>query len=235
MITLILVLVFLGIAVYFDVRYRGIPKFLPMLFCGIGVGVNLLTGSSLDETFVMLLLICGLLLLASFTRIYARHDGLMLCAITLTTPFMGWMIPSVLCGIFGVASGFVALLILCRIRNAGKPYIDVKNISKKKIKLARLISHVNGGQKFVVPAIRSYNDKPDITQDKIQQIIKKWKEKMAWVQFHNDPNDTPDRFDFNLSRNHMGKTNSKYVIPVIPLVPFFAGWYVVFIVMTLFF
>ena len=238
MLTLILVLIMLGVAVYFDVRYRGMPKYLPILFCGIGVGVNLLMGSNLDETFAMLLLVCGLLCLVSFTRIYAWHDAMMLCAITLTTPFIGWMIPSVVCGALGILCGLATLLILCRIRNAEQPYIEIKNISKEKIKFARVISHVNGGQKFVVPAIKTDKDEEEshLHQNMMQKILINWRQKIGtWNESQTKPDNDEERFNFNASRSRMGKTDAKYVIPIIPPMPFFAGWYVFFVVVMLFF
>lgn len=224
MITLILVLFFLGIAVYFDVRYRGMPKLLPILFCGIGVVANLLMGSKIDETLAVLLLVCGILYLASFTRIYTSHDAVMLCAITLTTPFMGWMIPSIICGMFGVLCGFVAHLILCKMRNAEHPYIKVKNIGRKKTKLARIISHVNGGEKFVVPAIKT-----DSVEEKFITIF--GKKFVVSPSKLGSGEEEEEKFNFNISRGEMGKTDAKYVIPVIPLMPFFAGWYVVLLVL----
>ncbi len=224
MITPILILIFLGIAVYFDVRYRGMSKFLPILFCGIGVAVNLIMGSKIDETFVLLLLLCAILYLTSFTRIYTKHDAMMLCAITLTTPFMGWMTPSVLCGILGVLCGFVVHLILCKVRNAEHPYIEIKNISNKKTKLARILSHVNGGQKFVVPAIMM-----DTSKEKTINIFGK---KLTVSPAKEGIGE--EKFNFDVSRSEMGKTDAKYVIPVIPLMPFFAGWYVLLMIMFLF-
>ena len=221
MITLILVLIFLGIAVYFDMRYRGIPKFLPMLFCVIGVIANLVMGSKIDETFVMLLLICAVILLASFTRIFQKHDAMMLCAITLTTPFMGWVTPSILCGIFGVILGFAAHLIICKIRNSEHPYIEVKNIGRKRTKLARIISHVNGGERFVVPAI--------IIDDGKERSVNIFGKKVVITPSRQATGE--EQFNFNISRGDMGKTNSKYVIPVIPMMPFFAGVYVVLLIL----
>jgi len=223
MITPILVLIFLGIAVYFDLRYRGMPKFLPALFCGIGVVANLLMGSKIDETFALLLLICVMICLVSFTRLIARHDAMMLCAITLTTPFMGWMPPSVVCLFFGFIGGFTTLLILCKMRNSGHPHIDVKNTGRKMIKLAKIISHVNNGERFVVPAI-----KIDRGEEKSVVIFgKKIILAQARVEVYEE------NLDLNISRGEMGKTDSKYVIPVIPLMPFFAGVYVVLLVMYL--
>jgi|APSaa5957512535_1039671.scaffolds.fasta_scaffold42754_1 hypothetical protein len=151
MITLALALVMLAIATYFDIKIRGTRRWIPWIFCGVGIISNLLTGSTLNASFIVLLIFCVLVYAASFSKIYGRNDGAMFCAIILTTPYIG-VIPVIFAIAPTIITGLIVQLTLCRYRNSNSPHPKIK-INSKKESLLRLLAHVNNGEKFVVPAI----------------------------------------------------------------------------------
>jgi hypothetical protein len=159
--------------------------------------------------------------LASISGIYGKHDAGVLSAITFATPFLGYVIPSILCLVMGLATAAVYHVLLCQYRNysSGKNYLYQDILFAKpesglvgrltllparwafSMGMARLFSHVNSGEKFAVPATI--------------------------------PKNGMDYFDLKMSKKKMGVTKSKYVIPVLPLVPFITVWYFLIVIVFL--
>lgn len=219
MYNILVAIAILAISSYFDVRHRGISPYLIVTFIAAAILVNMVVGGfSIDGMFIISIFFCGMFYLVSVSGIYGKHDAGVLSAITFATPFLGYMIPSILCLVMGLVTAAVYHVLLCQYRNysSGKNYryCDVLFAKPERglvgrltlmparrafsMGIARLFSHVNGGEKFAVPATI--------------------------------PKNGVDYFDLKMSKKKMGVAKSKYVIPVLPMIPFIAIWYFLMVI-----
>ena len=149
MYTLILCGAFLVIASYYDIKSRTLPILMAPAFCGAGFLANVILGSEVNSTVFFLLFLCLMYHLAVIAKLFGRDDAWMLCAVTLTVPFIptsfGYIVPSIILIGAGLFTAFCLYLAVCVWKNRG-------HTMKKRARFARMMMHVNNGEKFVVPA-----------------------------------------------------------------------------------
>ena len=196
--TILLCGIFLVISSYYDFKSRGLPPLLGPTFCGVGFAANIILGSEINTTILFILFLCFLYHLAVFAKLYGRDDAWILCAMTLTIPFIitpfGLLIPSIIVIGAGLFTCGILYFLVCIWKNRG-------HTMEGKNKFGRLIMHVNRGERFVVPAHVEKDGKM--------------------------------RFVLSQRSKKVQKCDSKYVMPLLPLIPIFSVWYLITMIVFL--
>ena len=210
--TLIVIAIVFAFSLYYDLRYRGIPVIVPILAGAAGISINVLLGryELFDGVFVISIFITMFFVILMAFGILRSGDAYLLIVMMWTTPFVGFVIPAVVCLMGSLVAGFVYCFVYCCMKNIrakkkakSKPYSDIKydNFSNKIF--GKYITYANTS-KMPVNAISAVTHRDG--------------------QAYLDP---------KIGRKQKQMTCDRYLIPVIPLTPFIAGVYLLVLFFTL--
>ena len=208
---LIVIAIVFAFSLYYDLKHRGIPIIIPAVGIPAAIITNVVFGryEIFDGVFVLSLFIVMFIFLLMAFRVIRSGDAYLLIVISIATPFVGFLIPSIVCLIISLIAGYLYCIAYCQIQNSHAKKLNLKPYSD--------ILYKKRSDKFLLKYFTYLNTKGTVHAVSAVDII-----------------DNKMYLDPTIGRKQKGLTDARYVIPVIPLVPFIVSAYVVLLFITLF-